>query len=398
MKIKKTYIIIIAIALMNLSAKDNKGDTESLLNEAIKYLKEGKFEEAEEKISELKNEPALKLERISFPIETSEVINLLEKEIKMLKDLSVSKVPYSFVTSLNPNFLKDNQDIFFYALQEFGSFNFIPDAFITEIKDGKKILINFSSTPMHSNLKNIVINIRRNEITKKQIYFIPDLSYLSESVFIFLKKKINCQATSIVYPKDRRELAEKIKNVGWAFGISSPLNIEYEGIDLIPLFREKGLELLKRKPKDNQEIFSKLSEYLDNIGCIIILDTPRNAAAIIPQFRFIGAKNLKFIGFFWSKIKDIIEKRYYDRIFYVDIIDESVSDRAKVYISELKKLSDFLLSAQPMKAEKLEFQGEFGKILVVPGKYTTRPVFIFKVGETNEKIFEYYKDEPVFTE
>lgn len=392
---KKIPIIIFAIAL--ISAKD-KQNIESLLNEAIKYLKEGKINESEEKINEIKNNPLTELERISFPIETSDVINLLEKEIKMLKDLSLSKVPYSFVLPLNPNFFKDNQDIFSYAIQEFGSFNFIPDAFITEIKDGKKILINFSSTPIYSNLKNTVINIRRNETTKRQLYFIPDLSYLSESVFIFLKKKINCQTTSIIYPKDRRDLAEKIKNIGWAFGISAPLNVEYEGIDLIPFFKEKGLELLKRKPKDNQEIFSKLSEYFDNIGCIIILDTPRNAAAIIPQFRFIGAKNLKFIGFFWSKIKDIIEKRYYDRIFYVDIIDENISDRTKVYISELKKISDFLISFQPVNAEKIELQGEFGKILFVPGKYTTRSVFIFKVGETTEKAFEYYKDEPVFTE
>ncbi|MCS7213935.1 MAG: hypothetical protein NZ927_06950 [Candidatus Calescibacterium sp.] len=409
---KNTIVLatIFIFSLLNLSSKPQIEDErypESLLRETIYYLKEGDFKTANEKLQQLKigikDEKKLPIDEmfptISFPIKISDALSIIESEIKIGIETKTKEVPFAFVTSSwNPEFFKANQEIFLNALQRFENLNFVPDAFVVDlIGNEKKIVINFSSTPLYSSPINTVVNIRRNDQLKKQIYFIPDLSYLSEALSLFSKRELKCKAISIIHPKDRKDTAEKIKEVAWAFGISAPLNIQYEGIDLIPFFREKGNQMLKKKVSD-QEIFSAISREFENIKCILILDNPRNSATIIPQFRFIGASDLYFLGFFWYKMKDIIEKRYFERIFYVDIVDEKISERTKVYISELKKLSDLLLITPNVKSEKIEIDGEIGKISISPGNYVTRPVFIFRLGENIQKVFEYYKDEPAITE
>lgn len=400
-----TALLAVVSLLMGFSflSNDEMEDTyDEMLSSVISHIEAGDFEKAAEKLKRLKESLKDKtnieelFQKINFPLKIEEVLDILEHEINICKDTSISSTPSSFVLSWSIDFFRSNQDIFSNLIQFYESFNFVPDVLIKEVVTAKrKVIVNFSQVPIYSSPNNIILNIRRNEIFKDQLYFLPELSYMAEALFTFIKNELKCSAVSILYPKDKKESAAKIKEVGWSFGISAPLIVDYEGIDLIPFFREKGEKMFKSKANE-QEIFSKLSEHFENIRCVVILDNPRNSATIIPQFRFIGAKNLYFIGFYWHKIKDIIEKRYYGKIFYADIVDEETTDRMRTYISELKNITEFFLKTPNMSAEKIEFTGDSGKIVITFKKHTTRSVFIFRIeAEGVEKVLEYFRDEPV---
>lgn len=401
---KKIVLSLVGIFLINLSLRVPEENYELLLKQIIEHTKRYEFSLAEKKLEELKEymeeltseDIKNAFPTIYFPLEITGVIRILEDEIKLAKEIRKSDIPYSFLLPWSEDFYRKNRDVFLYSLENFEKFNFVPDAFIPHMWDGRKVFLNFSQSPILSGYINPVVNFVKNDFVKDQIYFLPEITYISEALFLFAKRKLECSGVSIIYPKDKREIANKLKDIAWAFGISSPINIEYEGIDLIPFFLSKGMEILKIKKikdrEDEKKIFSKLSDYFESLTCVLILDSPRNSAAIIPQFRFIGARNLYFLGFFWEEIKDIVERNYFDRIFYADIFKGE--NKMRIYISELKSISDFVISAEKPISERIVFEGATGKISIFPGKYTTRTVFIFKVGKKLEKVFEYYKEEP----
>lgn len=395
------YVAILVLGLSGGGKNDSEDETtkdESLLKEIISDLKDGRIDSAEKKMKILRNrtkttDPSELFPTMSFPVSHTEVVDMLEREIRLLSEAPIAEVPFTLVFPWGADFFKTNQDSFRHALEIFEEFNFIPESLSTDvIREKKKVIINFSPTPVYGTPMNTVINYRRNSLAEDQMYFLPELSYMAEALFLFIKRELRCRSVAVLHPKERVSSASKMKNVGWMFGISVPIMIEYEGLDMIPFFREKGRQILKSK--NDQEVLSGMSKIFENIRCVIILDGPRNSAAIIPQFRFIGSKELIFIGFFWYRIKDIVDRTYYGSIFYADTVDEGNVDRLRTYMHELKRLSELLWNEPQMRAGKIELQYDNVKISVLPGRHTTRTIFVFRVGREVEKVFEYFKDEP----
>ncbi len=240
------------------------------------------------------------------------------------------------------------------------------------------------------------------ELTK-HFFFLPGFRSLSEAIIRFAKEKFKCDFV-VTYPEGREEMKDVFGDVAYLFGVSIPLEIKYAGIDITPFVKKHGIKMLglderkdwkKIKGMDVFEFYAPVSRVVEEAGCVFIADTSKNSAAIIPQFRFIGAKNVVFFGFMWYKIKRYLEEMYYDRVFYADIMTPEM-DRLKVYISDMKKIGEFLINAGQILqlAKHVDIKGEKGKMIILPNGTVIHEIFIFQVGDEIKKVFNFIPEVP----
>ncbi len=396
---------------------------ERLLFETIANLTSKDFDKAKENFERLKSEidlsspidktfPSLST-LFQYPL--TKVIHIIERELNF-PHVSIGNTDVVLITpwwfSSSNEFLRSNFNAFEVSAKNFSDFSFLPDFYLVfpfTPSNKKRIILNLSDPDqiiINDNF-SFVVNLLPPKGTpkKKQIYLLPNVRYILQALLMFIRDNFGCNP-SVLYPEEKENLSSDLGELAWALGITFPVIIKYKGIDITPYLRTKSYEIspqeIKRKykPSDIQklnipEIYSAIVDVFQKSACILLLDNPKNSSAIIPQIRFIGAKDVVFFGINWGRIKDYLEKRFYGRVYYADIVPENV-DTTDFFISELKKLSEFLLSVNPREFdgfEKIEIKIDPQTIIVTPNGLILRSVFIWKVGETVEKVSEIIQDE-----
>ncbi|MDT7906745.1 MAG: hypothetical protein RRA63_01690 [Candidatus Calescibacterium sp.] len=395
-----------------LSFKDRENSGEETLNEYERYLisvisdiKNGKFIEAKEKFDELKK---TNINKSAFPnlskkYDVDKIIGLIEKELTLWMNKkeekrkkyfsSGDKIKKIFIFPSSDGKSETYESFARYIQNEFDEYFIFFDSNIDYDLIDNSVIINFWQRNkiklVSSNSIIIDFSSPNSQPEENTIYFLPHLSHFARTIILFIKEKTKCTPI-ILYREDGENIIKIFHDVAYAEGVSVSYDIKYSGIDVIPFIRKKfEVEAKKEGKKTEKEIIGFAAEKIQKSGCVIILDNSKNSAAIIPQIRFIGAKDIKFFGIMWHRIKDYLEKRYYNSTFYADIISYR-ADRQKIYIAELKKISEKILSQQSFSGitDDIEINSSSGKIILTPQGLILRNIKIYEVGEEVKPVFE----------
>jgi hypothetical protein len=396
-----------------LSFKDRENSGEETLNEYERYLisvisdiKNGQFVEAKEKFDELKK---TNINKSAFPnlskkYDVDKIIGLIEKELILWMNKkeekrkkyfsSGDKIKKIFIFPSSDGKSETYESFARYIQNEFDEYFIFFDSYIDYDLIDNSVIINFWQRNkiklVSSNSIIIDFSSPTSQPEENTICFLPHLSHFARTIILFIKEKTKCTPI-ILYREDGENIRKIFHDVAYAEGVSVSYDIKYSGIDVIPFIRKKFETQAKKEGKRTEkEILGFAAEKIQKSGCVIILDNSKNSAAIIPQIRFIGAKDIKFFGIMWHRIKDYLEKRYYNSTFYADIIPYG-ADRQKIYIAELKKISEKILSQRFSFSgitEEIEINSPSGKIILTPQGLILRNIKIYEVGEEIKPVFE----------
>jgi hypothetical protein len=397
--------------------EDTFNEYEKLLLSAISDMKKGKLYEAKEKFDELKREidklkengeKTIDILKLAFPqlskkYNIAEIMEEVEKELlSFSKKEEKRKSYFSKGEKVKKIFVfpsSDGKSEFFesfenYIQDEFEEYFVFFDSYIDyDLINNRSIIINFADRKKINiaNSGSFLIDFSSpTSITEENIiYFLPHFSHFAWTINLFIKNEVKCSPI-ILYREDVENMKKIFYEVSYAAGVSIPYDIKYSGIDVIPFIRKKfEVHARKEGKKSEREILEFAAEKIQKSGCIIILDNSKNSSAIIPQIRFIGAKDIKFFGIMWHRIKDYLEKRYYNTTFYADIVPPG-ENRQKIYISDLQKITEILSAIGDMFkfSKQTEIKGMAGKIVLTPKGIVIRGIKIFQVGEDIKPVFE----------
>jgi hypothetical protein len=395
-----------------LSFKDKENSGEETFNEYERYLisvisdiKNGKFIEAKEKFDELKK---IDIDKSAFPYlsekyDVDQIIKLAEKELMLWMNRKEEKrkkyfsggdkIKKIFIFPLSDGKSETYESFARDIQNEFDEYFIFFDSYIDYDLIDNSVIINFwqRNKIKFVGSNSIIIDFSSpiSQPEENTIYFLPHLSHFAWTIILFIKEKTKC-TPMILYREDGENIRKIFHDVAYAEGVSVSYDIKYSGIDVIPFIRKKFEAQAKKEGKRTEkEILGFAAEKIQKSGCVIILDNSKNSAAIIPQIRFIGAKDIKFFGIMWHRIKDYLEKRYYNSTFYADIIPYG-ADRQKIYISELKKISEEILSQKNSSenTDEIEIDSASGKIILTPQGLILRNIKIYEIGEEVKPVFE----------
>ncbi len=398
--------------------EDTFNEYEKLLLSAISDMKKGKLYEAKEKFDEIKGEidklkekgeKNIDILKLAFPklsqkYNIAEIMQAVEKELLSFSEKEEKrKIYFSKGEKTKKIFVFPSSDGRSELLEsfendiqsEFEEYFVFFDSYIDyDLINNRSIIINFADRKKINitNSGSFLIDFSSPTSTTEEeniIYFLPHFSHFAWTINLFIKNEVKCSPI-ILYREDVENMKKIFYEVSYAAGVSILYDIKYSGIDVIPFIRKKfEVQARKEGKKNEREILEYAAEKIQKSGCIIILDNSKNSAAIIPQIRFIGAKDMKFFGIMWHRIKDYLEKRYYNTTFYADIIPPG-ENRQKIYISELQKISEIVSAIGDMFkfSKQTEIKGISGKIVLTSKGIVIRGIKIFEVGEDIKQVFE----------
>lgn len=399
--------------------EDIFNEYEKVLLSTISDMKKGKLYEAKEKFDEIKGEidklkgngeKTIDILKLAFPnlsqkYHIAEIMQAVEKElVSFSKKEEKRKIYFSKGEKIKKIFVfpsSDGKSELFESFEndiqgEFEEYFVFFDSYVDyDLINNRSIIINFADRKK-INIKDsgsfLIDFSSPTRITEENIniiYFLPHFSHFAWTISLFIKNEVKCSPI-ILYREDVENMKKIFYEVSYAAGVSILYDIKYSGIDVIPFIRKKfEVQARKEGKKNEKEILEFAAEKIQKSGCIIILDNSKNSSAIIPQIRFIGAKDIKFFGIMWHRIKDYLEKRYYKTTFYADIVPPG-ENRQKIYISELQKISEIVSSIGDMfkLSKQTEIKGMSGKIVLTPKGIVIRGIKIFEVGEDIKPVFE----------
>ncbi len=391
-------------------------DLENELADIILYIKSGRREDARKKFEDflkklgedrkISYESFPKLSTFFSPNTLTDIILFIERDIYRKGGYyRPTTFASQFIFVLPPK--QDNLLLLDAIGRVFPNFSAVRDFFIyrlfgdDEVKVGSaRVVINFDDELQLESRRGIhVIDFSPapEKPMRNAIYFMPSFRYLFEALSFFVRER-DCKLV-VAYPKDMESFISIIREVTRALGVSISLTIQYTGIDITPFVKTVGLKLLdkeKRKEfsdKSDKFAFEQVAHVVDESGCVFIFDNPKNSAAIIPQFRFIGAKKNIFVGIMWHGIKRYLEPNYYDKVFYVDFLPPG-NDRLLSYMTDIKRIADFLANVSDVNlTKKMEIGKGENKIIITRSGHIFRPLYIFQVGRDIMKVKEYMSDE-----
>ena len=412
------FFLLFLLSFSYPTFADDFNQYERKLLDIIYSLKSGNFAVAMENYDELRqylgqdffrDEKVLKesfpnLLTFFYPLEISDVVLMIEKELSHysrddVEGRTIFFFPYdegkSSAFDIFFDYIFDFFDSFYITFDtNFDYFYFFPPS------RAFSVVLNFAKDDFYveRNYFFIDFSVPVSYPQENHIFFLPHFSHFGWTLLQYIKREVGCSPI-ILYRKDTEKYKDILLSISWASGVSVSFSLEYSGIDIIPSLVSRAKTIAKKKNisyKSDKELLSVVGEEVDSSGCVIILDNSKNSAAIIPQLTFAGARKFLIFGFMWSGIKSYLEKRYYSKVFYADIVPYE-EDRTSFYIYELKKIADTLRYIGEMYrfSKMTKIQGKYSDILLSSSGFIIRDIQVYRVDEKVEKVFEFVADKLV---